>query len=237
VIATFVAAISGSAASAQVPSALEVRQLVTFSFLPGTSEEALTAYRDQALPLYRDDTNMLSFRAFREVESPVALDLIVVRAFRGMEGMDASNAGLRDLASAAGTTMGALYGRIAALSSQHTDQFVEMLPALGADDPAAHRLSAFVWYRVRAGTLEEFERALARTVVAWETDSGIAASTGRFLVSDGWHYLRIVGFDSLGAYQEYWTALQALPGYDAIEGFTQARRQVIVASIPALAVR
>lgn len=44
----------------------------------------MTAFRDHAIPLYRRDEAMLSFRAFREIESPVALDLIVVSAFRGM---------------------------------------------------------------------------------------------------------------------------------------------------------
>jgi len=91
---------------------------------------------------------MLSFRAFREVESPIALDLVAVRAFRGMAGMDESNASLRTMAEQAGTSLGAIYGRISALSVSHDDQFVEMLApfvngdAKGTPNPASRRSSA-----------------------------------------------------------------------------------------------
>jgi len=84
--------------SAQVPVELEVRQIVTFSFLPGKSADAISIYRDQVTPLYEKVEAMLSFRGFREIESPVPFDLIAVSAFDGMAGMDDSNAMLRTVA-------------------------------------------------------------------------------------------------------------------------------------------
>jgi hypothetical protein len=221
---------------AQVPVEGEVRQLVTFSFLPGKSAEATAVFRDQAVPLYRQDEAMLTFRAFREVESPVPLDLIVVSSFRGMSGMDASNVALRELATAAGTSIGAVYGQIGGLSSSHTDQFVEMIPSLGRGDPTASRLTALIWYRVLPGQRAAFETALGESVA----DGGgvaVSSATGRFLLSDGWDYLRFVGFDSLGQYQEYWDEVSGRPSQARIDTLVSAHRQVILAGVPSLAVR
>ncbi len=222
---------------AQVPVESEVRQILTFGFLPGKTAEAVRVYREQAIPLYEKNSAMLSVRAFREVESPVPLDLIIVSAFQGMAGMDASNAALRTLAEQAGTSIGALYGHIGALSSGHTDEFVEMLPALGSGDPSARRLTAFVWYRVLPGEQDAFERLLESAIVPWESSLGVPSATGRFLVSDGWHALRLLGFDSLGDYQAYWTRLRAHPAAGGLDRLIAARREVIVAAVPELAVR
>lgn len=230
-------ALGAGALGAQAPVESEVRQLVTFTFLPGRAGDALSAYRDQAVPLYEANDALLSFRGFREVESPVPLDLIVVSAFEGMHGMDRSNERLRELAAEAGTSIGAIYGGLGALSSSHTDQFVEMVPALGSGDPSARRLTALVWYRIEPGQAPAFEAALGGSVSPWEVAKGIPAATGRFLVSDGWQYLRFVGFDSLGAYQEYWTRLADVAGYERLTSATLARREVIVASMPEMAVR
>ena len=41
----------------------EVRQLVTFKFLPGRSQEAVTICKKEALPVYRAHAPMLRFRA------------------------------------------------------------------------------------------------------------------------------------------------------------------------------
>ncbi len=224
-------------AHAQVPALGEVRQLVTFRFLPGAAAEATAIFRDRAIPLYREDAAMLSFRGFREVESPVPLDLVVVSAFRGMAGMDDSNATLGRLAEAAGTSIGSIYGGIASLSESHHDQFIEMNPALVNGDPAASRLVAFVWYLVEPGRTAVFERALEDAVVIWERDQGIASSTGRFLVSDGFTHLRILGFESLGAYQEYWRGVTSTGGHDRIDAMTVRRREVILAPVPELSVR
>ncbi|MEM7415116.1 MAG: hypothetical protein AAF389_06445 [Gemmatimonadota bacterium] len=98
---------------AQVPQEGEVRQFVTFLLQPGQSAEVYRLYREEAIPLYRQNPAMLSVRALREVESPTPLDLVSVSAFDGMEGMDASNGELRRLSTEAGTSIGGLYGQIA----------------------------------------------------------------------------------------------------------------------------
>jgi hypothetical protein len=222
---------------AQVPEAGEVRQLVTFSFLPGRSAEALGLYRDLALPLYEADEAMLSFRVFREVESPIPLDLVVVRGFRGMAGMDQSSAALRDLAARAGTSMGDLYGRIGALTSAHTDELVEMLPTLGSGDPSARRLTVWIRYRIRPGYGEAFERAVDDAVAPLEAELGVPSATGRFLVSDGWDYLRVVGFDSLGAFQAYRARLASHRIHRVLDAVVEVRRETILSNVPDLAVR
>ena len=236
-VALVTAAPGPNEASAQIPFGGEVRQLVTFSFLPGRSGEALAIYQEDVIPLYRQDEAMRSFRALREVESPVPLDLIVISSFDGMSGMDESNAALQRVASQAGTSIGTLYGSIGALSRSHHDQFIEMLPALGHGDPTDQPLVALVWYRTTPDPADRFQRVLVDEVVPFERDADIIASTGRFLVSDGWHYLRILGFDSLGAYQEYWQTLRQTNGGRGLDAITAERRQVILAPVDALRVR
>jgi hypothetical protein len=214
-----------------------VRQLVTFRFLPGGFDDAMAVYLEQALPLYRRDSAMRSFRGLREVESPIPLDLVVVSSFANMGAMDESNAALRRLATEAGSSIGAIYGAISEVSEHHDDQFVEMRRELSTGDPAAHRLVALVWYRTLPGEQDNFERHLADDVVAWERRNGIASETGRFLVSDGWTHLRFLGFDSLGDYQEYWNGLDDVGGHGYIESLTAVRREVILAPVPELSVR
>jgi hypothetical protein len=214
----------------------EVRQLVTFRFLPGRAAEARAIFRNRALPLYRDNPAMTSFRAFREVESPVPLDLIVVSGFLGMTGMDESNAALDALAAERGTSLGAVYGEIGALSATHDDQFVAMLPELAVDDPAQRGLVAMISYRLLPGEHERFLRTLREETVPWERRRGIPSATARFLLSDGWHYLRVVGFDSLGDYEAYWAGVEGA-GHDYIDGITTKRRETILAPVPGLAVR
>lgn len=228
--------ITSAGVFAQAPRSGEIRQIVTFSFLPGKSAEALEIYQSQAIPLYEKDEAMLSFRAFREVESPVPLDLMVVSAFDGMAGMDASNMALRALATEAGTSILSIYGGIAALSSGHTDQFVEMLPELGTGDPSSKRLTAFIWYQLSPGQRDVFEQR-TKYLVSIEKEIAVPSATGRFLVSDGWHYLRMLSFDSLGAYQSYWSRMQSEPRGIEIDNLTVRRREVIVASVPAMSVR
>ena len=221
---------------AQSPFAGEVRQLVTFRFLPGRSAEALRIYEDEAIPLYRAGREMRSFRGLREVESPVPLDLVVVSSFDGMAGMDRSNEELRSLAGEAGTSIGAIYGAIGSLSATHHDEFVEMLPELGDGDPTSRRLVALVRYRTVPGARGRFERALT-DLVEWEIDRGIAGATGRFLLSDGWTHLRLVGFESLATYQSYWNDIRADGDFDRLDEMIAERREVVLAPVPALAVR
>ena len=107
-----------------------MRQLVTFKFSPGKSRDAITLFRDEALPLDQETPPMLRFRGFREAESPEPLDLIVVSTFRGMAGMDASNRTLRERTEKANRSMGELYRRTGALTEHHHDEFIEVDPEL-----------------------------------------------------------------------------------------------------------
>jgi hypothetical protein len=222
---------------AQVPTDGEVRQLVTFRFLPGRASDGISLFRDRAVPLYRDNEAMMSFRGFREVESPIPLDLVVVSSFRGMAGMDASNADLRALAAAGGSSIGAIYGAISAVSERHDDQFVEMLSSLVNGDPSARPLVALVWYQAAPGRAAALERALEDDVVVWERNRGVFSATGRFLVSDGWSHLRFLGFDSLADYQTYWKGVTTMGGHDRVDGLVVRRREVILAPVPELSVR
>ena len=77
-------------------------------------------------------------------------------------------------------------------------------------------------------------RSNNEAVIVW---AGTPSSTGRFLVADGWDYLRIVGFDSLAGYQEYWQNVATAGGLAYLEGITSVRREVILAPMPELAVR
>lgn len=232
-----VTALNATEAVAQSPVEGEVRQLVTFRFLPGRAQEALSLYQRDAIPLYQRDNAMLSFRGFREVESPVPLDLIVVSAFRGMAGMDDSNRALSTLARANGTSVGAIYGAIGALSSSHDDQFIEMLPRLGTGDATSRRLVALVWYRTEAGHEEVLENLIASRLQPWESARGSVSSMGRFLVSDDWTHLRILGFDSLGDYHKYQSDLRLQPWAGLLRGEIQRHREVILAVVPEFSVR
>jgi hypothetical protein len=179
---------------------------------------------------------MRSFRVFREVESPVAMDVMVVSSFQGMTGMDSSNTSLRMLAEKAGSSVGSIYGAIGGLSSAHTDQFVEMLPDLGFGDASAARLTAFMWFNVEPGQAEAFETGMTETVVTWEKEIGVAASTGRVLVSDGWDYLRVVGLESLGDFQNYLEGLRSHGG-SALSRTVSRRRVVLVSNMTDMAIR
>lgn len=214
----------------------EVRQIVTFSFLPGRSADGVRLFREKALPLYEANPAMRSFRGFREVESPVPLDLVVVSSFEGMGGMDESNAALRRLAAERETTIGGIYGEISAIASEHTDQFAEMVPGMGRGDPASTALTAVIWYQVHPDSAAVFETALIR-LAAFEYDDEIPSATGRMLLSDGWDYVRFLGFESLGAYQTYWQTVTAARDYGLLAGSTLRRREVILSRIPDLDVR
>jgi len=227
----------GTEARAQTPVDREVRQIVTFSFLPGQMSEALRIYRDEAIPIYRETEALISFRGFGERESPVPLDLMIVSAFNGMAGMDNAGTQQRKIAELRGTSIGAIYGRLGALTSGHTDQFIEMLPALGAGDASSRRLTAFVWYRLLPGRAGDFEYIIEHDLVPWEVDNVAGSATGRFLLSDGWDYLRMLAFDSLGDYQEYWSSAEADANHSLISRITVERREVLVSSMSDFSIR
>ena len=214
----------------------EVRQLVTFRFVPGAAAAARTIFQERALPLYELDTAMRSFRAFREVESSIPLDLVVISSFDGMAGTDEHNSVVSSLPGPDGLGIGGFYGAIGDLIAAHDDQFVEMLPDLSSGDPATRGRVALVWYRLLPGQTAQFEAAVADELGPWEASVHVPSATGRFLLSDGWHYLRILGFDSLEAYQSYWR--DAGPaGHTALDEVTAERREVILAPVPELSVR
>jgi hypothetical protein len=235
-LGALLAAGAGAPASSQVAGPDEVRQIVTFSFLPGRSGDALRVFREEALPLYEANPAMRSFRGFREVESPLPLDLVVVSSFEGMEGMDASNEALGALAAERGSSLGAIYGEISSMASGHTDQFAVMIPGLGRGDPASTPLTAVIWYQIDPAGAADFETALIR-MAAYEASDDIPSATGRMLLSDGWDVVRFLGFESLAAYQRYWTTIRAARDYGLLAGATLRRREVILSRIPELDVR
>jgi hypothetical protein len=223
--------------SAQVPSVGEVRQIVSFTLKPQAGPRVRALYRDELLELYAADPELRSLRVFREAESAVPVDLVVIRAFDGMAGMDASGAALRRLAEGAGRSVGALYGRIAALSTGHTDEFVRMLPEAGQGDPTTAELTAVFRYRVAPGRRGEVEAAFAGPVRAMERGEGWSTTTGRHLLGNGWHLVRMVGLASLGDYQRYVERLDDVLADAGVADAVAARSDQLLVSIPELAVR
>jgi hypothetical protein len=73
----------------------DVRQIVTFLWQPGASETAASIFERALKPIYISIPSLKKFRAYREVESPEPLDLVVVSTYDSMAGMDAANAALR----------------------------------------------------------------------------------------------------------------------------------------------
>lgn len=226
-----------SADPATAQAQAKVLQLVTFRFQPGKTSEAITIFRELALPLYERNPAMLSFRGLREIESPEPLDLVVVSTFRGMAGMDASNEGLRTAGEEVGTSIGAFYGAMGAVMDSHHDQFVELLTPLTNGDPTTKRRVALVSYQLAPGMGAAFEEAMQRTILPWERAAGVPSITGRFLISDGWHYFRMIGFDSLGDYQDYWSRLSSEADYAVIDRLTARRKELVLAPVPELTVR
>lgn len=220
--------------AAEVP---EVRQFVTFKFEPGMTSKAVSIFADALLPVYRDASALLRFRGYHEAESPEPLDLIVVSSFKGMAGMDALNAQLAG-ARPAGPSVRQIYGQIADMSASHHDQFVEMIGDL-AVAKAPSRLQVFESVRIVPGGRGDFERLLASTVVPWER--GLASiktsETGRFLISDGWDYLRILGIDSLADDYAYISATRTQAFGARLDGLVVARKRIVVREDPALSVR
>jgi len=180
-------------------SASEVRQVVSFRLLAGKAPDAIQIFRDEALPLYQANEPMLRFRAYREVESPEPLDLVVISSFRGMAGMDASNRALAEEAAKRGARVGEIYGRISASADGHRDEFVEMDSGLSWGDMEGPGLLVFIRLRVVSGRRSDFESLLRERIVPWEKERrlGAGSETGRFLLSNGFDFLRILRISSL----------------------------------------
>jgi hypothetical protein len=221
----------------EVPT--EVRQLVTFDFLPGRSAEAIRLFREKALPLYEIDRPMLRFRAYREVESPEPVDLVVVSSFQGMEGMDDSNRALAEGAQKNGTTLGEIYGRIESLSAAHRDEFAEIDPSLSWGDVDRAKLLVLVSIRLVPGGLEGYRTLLREELVSWERKSGILSGgeSGVYLVSNGFRILRTIGIDRLEDWHRYQTEFRRTTTWRKADQLTAEEKEMILAPVPELAVR
>jgi hypothetical protein len=215
-------------------AAQEVRQIVTFLFQPGQGAEAQRIYAERLRPLYEGNPAMRRVRGYREIESPVPLDLIIVSSFAGMAGMEASNEHLRR-APAGERSAFEWYGTLAGMTQHHHDQLVEMMPALSdSASPDAGQLTVFEYYRVAPGLHGRFELQLQDQRRRERRDRLYAWSeTGRLLVSDGWDYLRIFGLASLADWERYRLATRQGPA----DALVAARRTIIVRGVPAIAVR
>lgn len=215
----------------------EVRQLVTFKFEPGMTSRAVKIFAEALLPVYKDAPALLRFRGYLEAESPDPFDLIVVSSFKGMAGMDALNAQLAQ-ARPAGPRVRELYGQLADLSAFHHDQFIEMIDNLAVAKTPSH-LQVFESVRIVPGGRLDFERLIASAVVPWERSfaSIRTSETARFLISDGWDYLRILGIDSLADQHAYISAAGAQAFARRLDALVVARKRIVVREDPALSVR
>lgn len=219
----------------------EVRQLVTFQFLPGQTGAALDLYRNGLMPIYRVIEPMRTVRAFAEVESPERLDLMVVTHYADMAGMDRANASLRSLPPD-GPSIAELYQQLANLSLGHHDQFVEVIsPPTIAPSPDG-LLEVLEFVRLRAGTAGLFERQMLDVVHPWEQepqlrDVILRSETARFLIADGWDFLRTYAVRDLAAWQAYTSARARHPASFAAQGAVEQRKTMILREIPGLRVR
>lgn len=220
-------------------NASEVRQIVSFRFLPGKSADAIQIFRDEAHPLYVSNGSMLRFRAFREVESPEPLDLVVVSSFGGLQGMDRSNRALAEEAERRGMRVGDIYGRISASSYGHRDELVEMDSRLSWGDVDTAELVVLIRLRLAPGRRSAFETLLRERLVPWEKEHRLTtgSESGRFLLSDGFDSFRILGIENLAGWQRYVEAVRGAPFAPDIESWIAESRQVILAPVRELFVR
>ncbi len=219
----------------------EVRQLVTFRFLPGQSGAATDIYRRHLVPIYRGVEAMRTVRVFSEVESPEPLDLMVVTHYASMAAMDRANAQLFQ-ASQDHPPVGDLYRQIADLSFGHYDQFVEVIspPAVAPFPDGALEVLEFL--RLERAFAPAFERQMLDVVHPWEQqvelrDILVRSETARFIVADGWDYLRTYAVRSLGAWQAYVTARDRHPVVAGLNRQVAARKTMIVREVADLRVR
>ncbi len=217
---------------ANVSAPADVIQIVTFRFAPGQSGAAIDAFRDLALPLYEQDPDMLEFRAYREVESPTALDLVVISHFRGMAGMDRSNAKLRGLTTPSGTSIGAVYAGIGALSVGHTDEFVEI--AVGTSLASMDGSRLVVLEYMEGSGVADF-RAVPDRVLPKPEHGATGGLAGPMIIADGWGYFRMFGVESLGTLHE----LSRLKEMTLVDGRIPVtrRKRIVLAPVSELFVR
>lgn len=233
---------SGVRGEAQPPlDAREVRHLVTFRFLPGQLDAALDLYGRHLIPLYREVEAMRTVRVFAEVESPEPLDLMVVTHYDGMAGVDRANQALSRVAPDR-VPVAQLYRQIADLSLGHTDQFVELLSPPSAGQAPDQSLEVLEFLRISPGMGSAFERTVLASVHPWEQEPGmrdllLRSETSRFLVADGWDYLRAYAVRNLAAWQAYTTARAKHSATVTVNRFVEARKTMILREMPDLRVR
>lgn len=214
----------------------EVRQLVTFLLQPGKSDSLTSVYLHELLPLYKNNAAMRRVRAYRESESPVPLDLVLVSHFSGMEGMDASNRALREMQSGGRSVFG-WYGVLANWTQHHTDVFVEMIPELTTGDvDVAPGLTVFEFLRAAPGKRNALLRAMHTRLTPWERSARILSETGRVIIGDGWDFLRVYAVSSLTAWHDVQARTRATaPG--ASDSLIAARRTIVLRRDPRFDVR
>ncbi len=226
-------------AMAVLQNVAEVRQIVSFRFLPGKTADAIQIFRDEAHPLYVSNGSMLRFRAYREVESPEPLDLVVVSSFGGLEGMDRSNRAIAEEAERRGTRVGDIYGRISASSYGHRDELLEMDPRLSWGDLDSAELVVLIRQRLPPGRSSAYETLLRERLVPWEREHRLTtgSESGRSLLSDGFDFFRILGIENLASWQRYVETVRGAPFASDQESWIVESRQVILAPVRELFVR
>ncbi len=128
------------------------------------------------------------------MESPEPLDLMVVTHYADMAAMDRANRLLQQLPGDR-PPIGELYRQVADLSLGHHDQFVEVLSPPAIAPAPDGLLEVLEFLRVSAGSGAGFERQMLGVVHPWEQETPmrdilVRSETARFLVADGWDYLR-----------------------------------------------
>lgn len=228
-------------AARQPAESREVRQLVTFRFLPGQAQAARDLYRRQLLPIYRETEPMRHVRVFGEVESPEPLDLMLVTHYADMAAMDRANQELeRSVPDRPAVAF--LYARLSNMSLGHHDQFAEVLsPPAFAPAPDG-TLDVLEFLRVESGFAEAFEQQVLSTVHAWEQQDDVReivvrSETARFLVADGWDYLRTYAIRNLAAWQAYTAARARNPAAAAVNRMVTGRKTLILREIADFRVR
>jgi len=227
-----------AANSQATPEPPEVRQIVTFSFLPGRTEEAIRVYENDLRPIYAATPALRRFRGYREAESPEPLDLVVASSYGGMEGMDRANESLRRPLPSRPSAL-SLYGSLSAMTRTHHDQFVEIIAPLSDTATTETGLVVFEYLRIAPGAHGGFEGLLAEWVRGFERERHLAdwSETGRMLVSDGWDYLRIFGIRSLADWHRYRTETREAAFAGKLQDIIAARKTMILRNLPSVAVR
>ena len=100
-------------------------------------------------------------------------------------------------------------------------------------------LVVLVRLRLAPGRRADYEALLRERLVPWEKETRIAAGSdsGRFLLSDGFDFFRILGIENLAAWQRYVEAAREAPFASELDGWIAESRQVILAPVRELFVR